>query len=115
MQRIHRLSFLPFLLLALSACASLGIETPQNTPDRIAYVTSGADALVVSTTNALAAHTISSADAQYVSTAGRGLSGLAAAAAADPDPTSASNRLALAENILKQLQQYVANHQKVKT
>lgn len=112
--RPYRLSLFPLLLFLLAACQTLGIEAPKNVPDRIAYVTSGADALVVSTTNALAAHTISSGDAQYVSTAGRGLSGLAAAAAADPDPTSAANRLALAENILKQLQTYVATHQKGK-
>lgn len=104
---------LPFLLLALNACASLGIEAPKDLPDRIAYVTAGADAVVVSATNALNAHSISSADAQFVSTAGQQISTLAVAAASDPDPKSAAGRLALAEGVLKQLQAYLAAHQKV--
>lgn len=99
------------LLIFLAACASLGYEAPQNLSDRIAYTTSAADAVVVSATNALAAHTISSADAQFVSTSGRSLSGLVAAAAADPDPKSAEGRVALAEGILRQLQAYLAAHQ----
>jgi len=101
------------LLLLLSACASLGLEAPRDLPDRIAYTTAGADALVVSTTNALAAHSISSADAQFVSTTGRQLSALLAAIESDPDPKSAEGRLKLAESILKQLQAYIASHQKV--
>lgn len=105
---------LPLLLLALSACATLGIEAPKDIPDRIAYVTSGADAVVVSATNALNAHAISSSDAQYVSAAGRQLSALAEAASTETDPRAAQDRLALAEGVLKQLQVYVATHQKVK-
>jgi hypothetical protein len=107
-----RLYLLPALLLLLSACQTLGLEAPRDLPDRVAYVTSGADALVVSTTNALNAHTISSSDAQFVSTSGHSLSTLAAAAASDPDPKAAEARLALAEGVLKQLQAYVATHQK---
>lgn len=109
--RIHRLYVLPLMLIVLSACANLGLEAPRDLPDRIAYVTSGADAVVVSATNALNAHTISSTDAQYISTAGKQLSALAAAAASDPDPKSAEGRLVLAESILKQLQSYLANKQ----
>lgn len=108
-----RLSLLPCLLFCLAACQTLGLEPASSLQDKVAYVTTGADALVVSTTNALAAHTISSADAQYVSTAGRSLSELLVAVVADPDPKSAEGRLALAEGILKQLQTYVAAHQKV--
>jgi hypothetical protein len=89
----------------------LGYEAPQSLPDRIAYVTTGADAVVVSATNALTAHSISSADAQFVSTSGRSLSALVSAASTDPDPKSAEGRLALAEGILKQLQQYLAAKQ----
>lgn len=105
-------AFYVFLLVTLSACATLGLEPPKSLPDRVAYVTAGADALVVSTKDALAAHSISSADAQYVSTTGRQLSPLLAAVTSDPDPQSAEGRLELAENILKQLQAYVASHQK---
>lgn len=107
-------TFYAALLVLLSACASLGLEPAQSLQDRVAYVTSGADALVVTATNELAAHTISSADAQYVSTAGRQLSPLLAAVTSDPDPKSAEGRLELAENLLKQLQAYVASHQKGK-
>lgn len=102
---------LPLLLLALSACATLGIEAPKDVPDRVAYVTSGTDAVVVSATNALNAHTISSGDAQYISTAGKQLSALVAAASSDPDPKSAAGRLALAEGVLHQLQAYLATKQ----
>lgn len=113
-RRLPQFSLLPLLLLVLSGCTLLGYEAPQNLPDRIAYVTTGADAVVVSATDALSAHTISSTDAQFVSTSGRQLSALASAAASDPDPKSAAGRLALAESVLKQLQAYVATHQKVK-
>ena len=109
--RIHRLHMLPLLLLLLSGCASLGLEAPKDIPDRIAYVTSGADAVVVSATNALNAHSISSTDAQFVSTTGKQISALLAAAGSDPDPKSAAGRLALAEGVLKQLQQYLASKQ----
>lgn len=101
------------LCAVLSACASLGLDPPKNLQERIAYVTAGADAVVVSTTNALASHSISSADAQFVSTSGHALSGLVATASSDPDPKSAEARLALAENILRQLQAYVAAHERV--
>ena len=100
------------LCCLLVACETLGLATPKDVPDRIAYVTTGADAVVVAATNALTAHTISSADAQFVSTSGHQLSLLAAAAGADPDPTSAEGRLALAEGVLKQLQTYVATHKR---
>lgn len=109
MRRVH--SLLPFLLLVLSACATLGVEAPKGVSDRVAYVTAGADAVVVSTTNALTTHSISSNDAQYVSTTAHQLSPLLAAVTEDPDPKSAEARLALAEGILKQLQAYVAAHQ----
>jgi hypothetical protein len=99
--------------IALSACASLGLDPPRNLQERIAYVTAGADAVVVSATNALTAHTISSDDAQFVSTSGHALSDLVEASSLDPDPKSAEGRLALAESVLKQLQAYVAAHQKV--
>lgn len=101
------------VLLLLNACATFGYEAPRDLPDRIAYATTGADAVVVSATNALNAHSISSGDAQFVSTSGRSLSALVAAAASDPDPKSAEGRVALAEGILKQLQAYIAAHQKV--
>ena len=104
--------FYAAVLVLLTACASLGLEPPKSLQDRVAYVTSGADALVVTATNELAAHSISSADAQYVSAAGRQLSPLLAAVVSDPDPRSAEGRLVLAENTLKELQAYIASHQK---
>lgn len=101
------------MMMILSACATLGIEAPQNLQERIAYVTTSTDAVVVSATNALNARAISSNDAQYVSTTAHQISPLLAAVASDPDPKAAEGRLALAEGILKQLQAYVASHQKV--
>lgn len=98
-------------MLALSACQTLGLEAPRDLPGRIAYVTAGADAVVVSATNALNARAISSADAQFISTSGRQLSALIAAASSDPDPKSAEGRLALAEGVLRQLQAYLAAKQ----
>lgn len=111
--RLHLL-FLPLLLVALSACQALDLEAPTSTSDRAAYVISGADGVVMSATNALNAHQISSADAEYVSTTGHSLSSLVGAVATDPDPKSADARLVLAENSLKLLRDYLATHQKVK-
>lgn len=103
--------FYGLLLVLLTACATLGYEAPQSLPDRIAYVTTGADAVVVSTTNALNAHVISSSDAQFVSTTGKQISVLLNAASTDSDPKSAEGRLKLAESILRQLQAYLASKQ----
>ena len=108
-------AFYALVLVLLSACASLGLEAPRSLSDRIAYVTAGADAVVVSATNALNARAISSTDAQYIATTGRQLSVLLAAASADPDPRSAEGRLQLAEGVLRQLQAYIASKQKVKS
>jgi|KBSSwiStaDraftv2_1062776.scaffolds.fasta_scaffold451009_3 hypothetical protein len=109
--KVRYAPFCGLLLVLLSACATFGYEQPRSLPDRIAYVTSGADAVVVSTTNALNAHVISSTDAQFVSTTGKQLSLLVQAASTDPDPKSAEGRLALAESVLRQLQSYLASKQ----
>lgn len=103
-------AFCAALLITLTACASLGLETPKTLNERMAYVQSSADGLVVATTNALNAHTISSKDAEYVSASAKQLQGLVSAVSSDPDPATAEGRLKLAEGVLIQLQTYVASH-----
>lgn len=108
----HRIYVLPFLLLLLSACQTLGLEKPTEFPDRVAYAYSLTDGAVRTATNALDAKTISSADAKYVREAAvstRTLIGAAEAAFGEGDIQSAEGRLALAEGVLRQLQQYLAS------
>lgn len=111
MRKTAYAAFWAALLVTLGACASLGVEAPKTLNERVAYVESSADALVVTTTNALNAHTISSKDAQFVADSAKQLQLLSAAVTSDPDPASAEGRLKLAEGILRQIQTYVAAHQ----
>lgn len=104
----HRYVLALVLCAVLAGCATLGIEAPKTLPDRIAYATSTADGLVVSTTNALNAHTIGSADAAYVSRTAKETSLLLGAATTDSDPKSAEGRVQLAESVLRNLQSYLA-------
>jgi hypothetical protein len=99
------------LLLILSACQTLGLETPESFSDRVAYAYANADGAVRATTNALNAQTISSTDAKYVRDAAvssRALVDAAMNAHGAGDVSTAEGRLALAEGVLKQLQTYVA-------
>jgi hypothetical protein len=64
--RMHRLYCLPALLLLLSACAQLGLQSPQNFSDRLAagYVT--VTAARDTTATLLSSGKITAADAQNV-------------------------------------------------
>jgi hypothetical protein len=108
----HRLYALPFLLILLSACQTLGLEKPTEFPDRVAYAYALADGAVTTATNALNAKAISSSDAKYVREAAvstRTLIVAAEAAFGEGDVQSAEGRLALAEGVLRQLQTYLAS------
>jgi len=102
-------SILPFLIL-LTACATLGLETPKTFNERAVYVHQGVNGVVSAATNSLNAKAIKSDDAVYVrDTAVRTRTFLEAAETAygAGDISTAEGRLALAEGILKQLQAYV--------
>lgn len=110
---MRRHLYAPFLLLilTLSSCASLGLESPTSYTDRVAYAYSNADGVVKAATNALDAHAISSADAKYVretAVSTRTLIVASETAFGEGDLQTAEGRLALAENVLRQLQAHVA-------
>lgn len=104
-----KLSILP-LLLILSACASLGLETPKTFNERAAYVHSGVNGVVSATTNSLNAGAIKSDDAEYVKDTAvrtRTFLGAAETAYGAGDIKTAESRLALAEGVLRELQKHV--------
>lgn len=96
--------------LALLACAQLGLEQPQTFAERAAYIHSTINGVITATTDSLNAGAIKSSDAEYVrDTAVRTRTILEAAETAygAGDITTADSRLALAENVLRQLQGYL--------
>lgn len=106
----HRTLVLPFLLILLAGCASLGLETAKKFNERAAYVHSGVNGVVAAATNSLNAKAIRSDDAEYVrDTAVRTRTFVVAAETAygGGDIQTAEGRLQLAEGILRELQRHV--------
>jgi len=102
--------FLPILLVLLAGCAQLGLEAPKTFNERAAYVHSGINGVVVTATNSLNAGAIKSTDAEYVrDSAVRTRLFLTAAETAygEGDISTAEGRLALAEGVLRELQNHV--------
>lgn len=99
------------LLLLLSACAQLGVPTPQTTNERIAAAQASVTQVRQSATQLLEAKRISSADAANVlkqtDAAREGVD--VARAIAATDPSGASSKLQAATAILTALQSYLAS------
>jgi hypothetical protein len=101
---------IPLLLILLSGCAALGLETPKTFNERAAYVHSGINGVVSATTNSLNAGAIKSDDAVYVRDSAvrtRTFLGTAETAYGVGDIKTAEGRLALAEGVLRELQKHV--------
>jgi len=110
MHRIHRL-YLPLLaLLLISACASLGITPPQSIDQRLAYTTGQITAIRGAAANALAAKSITAADAEKVLSMtddAKALVDGAKAALSAGDEAGAQNRLVLATSVLTALREFL--------
>jgi hypothetical protein len=102
--RIYRLSFLPLLLLLLTACATQSLDQKLLTANR------SVTAIIAGTDGALNAHLISSAQAESVSVIVHQVNPLldSAKAAADAnDPANANRTLNLVNSLLAGLGAYV--------
>jgi hypothetical protein len=100
---------LPFLLVMMSACSSLGLQPAETIDQKIAY-SYGIHTAVLQTAAMLAqSGTLSKADAaQVLALADQSRSLLDAAKTIEAtDAATASNKLALAASILTQLQTYL--------
>jgi hypothetical protein len=106
---------LPLLLLALSACAALGIAPAQSLDQRIAYAKGVDTAVLTASTAALRAQQISSADHEHVIKIAEQAKSLldSAEALTSTDPTAAGAKLQLATAVLTELQSYLNSRKKV--
>jgi hypothetical protein len=104
-----RKSFLTLVcVILISACANLGLEAPRNFDDQWEYAQRQSIALRRASTQALAAHAITSEDMEWcIGTADRGdqMLDMARAAQAEGDINTAQGRLQLATAVLTELQQ----------
>lgn len=109
---IKRLNYL--WLLVLVGCASLGMAPAQTFDQKLAYAYGTHTAVVQAATQALNDKTITSTDALQVlklADESRALLDASRAALAAGDPATANGRLALATQILVQLQSYLRSKQ----
>jgi hypothetical protein len=105
--RPQRLLLLP-LLLVLSACAALA--PAKSFDDRLAYAYGAHTAVLAAAANSLSVHELSSTDAEQVlklADDSRRVLDAARLAAGAGDVKTAEGQLALATNILTQLQTYL--------
>lgn len=106
---------LAFVLCAiLSACAALGIVQAQSFDQRLAYALGVNTSVRDTSTSALDAGTITSADMEHVlkfNDQARSLLDAARVAHQAGDTETAEGRLLLATNILTQLQAYLRSRQ----
>jgi len=101
------------VLLALSACAQLGLSTPQSFDERLAQAYGAHTAVISATTTALTTGSISSTDAEHVqtiATTSRTLLDTAKAAETAGDTAGAQKNLVLAMSALQALQTYLNTH-----
>lgn len=108
--RLQKLPLLlPLLLMILSGCAALGIQSAQTFDQKVAYAAQVNTAVLTASTAALRAKQISSADHEQVLK----MSGEAkvltdsARLLSSTDPNAANAKLALATAVLTQLQTYL--------
>jgi hypothetical protein len=102
-------------MMILTSCAALGLEQPTSFQDRVAYAYSNIDGAVRTATNALNAKAISSAEAKYIRDTAMSTRTIIVGAETvfgEGDIKSAEGRLALAENVLRELQAYTAKRVK---
>jgi hypothetical protein len=112
MQRIHRLSLLPALLLlsVLASCASTGLAQPQSLDQRLAYTVGQITAVRSAAANALAAKAITADEAEKVLSMtddAKAIADGAKAALAAGDESGAQNRLVLATSVLTALRSFL--------
>lgn len=110
MKALKKIQF-AWLLVLLSGCAYFGMPKPETLTERLAYAHSAVNSVVATTTNALNAKAISIPDAEYVSKTAKETKALLDAtelALRVGDLESAEGRLVLAQNVLNQLQRYLA-------
>lgn len=111
--RMRKLLFVPVMLAVvacLAACPGLGLQPAGTFKEKLAYAYSTHTALQNAAASSLAAHEITSADAEAVlKIADESRQVLDAAKVADSagDPKTAEGRLLLATSILEQLQTYL--------
>lgn len=107
----HVRALFPTLALLLCVgCSALGLQSAGSFNDRLAYAVSAETGIIEQTTAALNAGTISSADAQTISTAATNMSQVIASARtvmAAGNVDEANKKLALATSILAELQTYL--------
>lgn len=107
---MRKLAIVPFLLVLLAACASLGLAPASSFSDRLAYSYGTHTAVLTSATQSLEAGEISSEDASRVlKVADEARTALDAAklAAGAGDVSTAEGRLQLATALLTNLQAYL--------
>lgn len=104
-----------FPLLALSACSLLGIQSGLSFDEKLASAYTIHTTVVQTTTSALQAGAIKSADADKVSAmanTSRSILDAAKAAETAGDTTGATSKLQLANDALKAIKAYLATSQK---
>lgn len=109
--RKHQIAFLALALTVLAGCGYFGMPKPETTTERLAYAHSTVNSVVAATTNALNANAIGVSDAEYVSKTAKETRMLLDAvelALSAGDIATAEGRLVLAQNVLSELQRYLA-------
>ena len=108
-RRRVQLSLAAFALSILTACASLGLTPADSFDARLAYAYGTHTAILQAATAAVTAGTISPKDGETVLSLAQQSRTLldSARAVENTDPTTAAGRLALAANILNQLQTFL--------
>jgi len=102
--------FVPLLLMMLSACATLGLEQPQDFAERKAYADGQVTAFVNTARNAFAEGRLSQEDSREALKIAKEASALldtAELAAGAGDMSQAEDRLALALRTLEKLEAYL--------
>jgi hypothetical protein len=108
--RLHYKLALPFLLLILASCASLGLAPPQSIDQRLAYTAGQITAIRGAAASALASKSITVEDAEKVlrmTDDSKALVDGARAALSAGDMQGAESRLLLATNVLTALRAYL--------
>lgn len=102
------------LLIAITACASVGIVTPQNFDERLAYAYKTNQGIRDATTDALTGGAMSSADAEHAQKLNNEVRAIldTAAGIRQSDPAGANTNLSLALSVIAQVDTYVKGHRK---
>jgi hypothetical protein len=107
---LKRTLAIPFMLVVLSACGSLGLQPAQSFNDRVAYAFGVHTAVLQSATSAVNFGDITTEEARSLlelSDRARNLIDVARTVHAAGDVEGANQRLALSLSILQELQAYL--------